>query len=378
MKNILTIGHNDLRVFLKDRASVVWLLLMPLAFVYFMSFSSRARNDPWDVRPAVVMENKDEGFMSRMFLIELGKQGVNLVNPEEESKAMHGITIPENFTEQILQKKEVKLKFFEISNSQNSDQLSALVEVNLIRTIIAFNGYLVEHATNTGGREPTEKALKRLIDAKNVVELDSSFAGRDPIPVGFSMSLPGILVMYLLLNLLIFGGASVAAERRNGVLKRMSINPVTQTQLLYGKLYGLMLLAVIQISFFLLLGRFLFHVNIGDNLPGIALTLLVFSWVAASLGLLIGFLIKSEDKVVGLGIMIALPIAAIGGCWWPMEIVPEFVRNLAHITPSAWAMDSLHQLITFGADFKDVLRPVGVLTIYAAAANLLAAKFFRV
>lgn len=378
MKNILTIGHNDIRVFLRDRTSLIWLLVMPLAFVYFMSFSSRPPNDPWDVRPTVVLENKDEGFMSRLFLIELGNQGVNLVGPEEDSKFTREISIPENFTEQILQKQEVKLKFIEISASGDSDQLSALVEANLIRTIIAFNGYLVEYATNTGGREPSEKALKRLIDSENPVELESSFAGRNPIPVGFSMSLPGVMVMYLLLNLLIFGGASIAVERRSGVLKRLSIHPVTQTQLMFGKLYGLMLLALVQIVCFLLFGQFVFHVNIGDNLPGIMLTLLVFSWVAASVGLLIGFLVKSEDKIVGFGIMIALPMAALGGCWWPMEIVPEFVRNMAHITPSAWAMDSLHLLITFGAGLGDVIKPIGVLAIYGIVANIVAAKFFRV
>lgn len=378
MKNIFTIGHNDIRVFLRDRTSLIWLLVMPLAFVYFMSFSSRSPGDPWDVRPTVVLDNKDEGFMSRMFLLELGNQGVNLVGPEEDSDSTRGITIPENFTEQILQKQEVKLKFLEIADSGDSDLLSELVEANLIRTVIAFNGYLVEYATNTGGREPSEKALKRLIDSENPVQLDSSFAGRKPIPVGFSMSLPGVMVMYLLLNLLIFGGASIAVERRSGVLKRLSIHPVTQTQLMFGKLYGLMLLALVQIVCFLLFGQFVFHVNIGDNLLGIMLTLIVFSWVAASMGLLIGFLVKSEDKIVGFGIMIALPMAALGGCWWPMEIVPEFVRNMAHITPSAWAMDSLHLLITFGAGLGDVIKPIGVLAIYGLVANMVAAKFFRV
>ena len=43
-----------------------------------------------------------------------------------------------------------------------------------------------------------------------------------------------------------------------------------------GKIYGLMLLGVVQIVFFLAVGKFLFHVNLGANLPAVALTLLVF------------------------------------------------------------------------------------------------------
>ena len=90
--------------------------------------------------------------------------------------------------------------------------------------------------------------------------------------------------MYLMMNLLIFGGATVAAERRNGVIKRLMVHPVTRLELVMGKIYGLMLLGVVQIVFFLAVGKFLFHVNLGANLPGVTLTLLVFAWVAGFAG----------------------------------------------------------------------------------------------
>jgi hypothetical protein len=40
----------------------------------------------------------------------------------------------------------------------------------------------------------------------------------------------------------------------------------------------------VQILFFLAVGKFVFHVNLGANLPGVTLTLLVLGWVASSLG----------------------------------------------------------------------------------------------
>jgi ABC-type multidrug transport system permease subunit len=208
--------------------------------------------------------------------------------------------------------------------------------------------------------------------------LDASFAGRKPIPVGFNMSLPGILVMYLFINLAIFGGSGIAAERRSGVLRRMSINPVTTPQLMLGKLYGLILLAGVQVGFFMILGQFVFDVNIGENLFGISVTLFVFSWLSASIGLLLGFVLKSEEKIIGLALLVGIPMAAIGGCWFPMEIAPEFVRRISYFFPTAWAMDSLHQLITFGSGFSGVLKQVGVLAAYAIGANLIAVRFFRV
>lgn len=377
VKSILTIGHNDLRVFLRDRTAFVWLLGMPLAFVFFMSFASRPQGEPYDMNPKVVVENNDGGFLGQMFAAELGRQGLWIVPPEEADESGRKIVIPSNFTESVLARKEVEISLA-LNSGDGNDQQTMLAELQLARAVVAFNSNLVENVTETGGRDPSAESFQRVMDEQNPVVLETSFIGRKPIPVGYNMSLPGVLVMYLLINLAIFGGAGIAAERRNGVLRRMGVNPVTKVQLMFGKLYGLILLAAVQVAFLMLLGQFVFNVNIGENIVGITITLLVFSWVAASLGLLLGFLVKSEEKVVGLALAISLPMAAIGGCWFPMEIVPEFVRNLAHAFPPAWAMDALHQLITYGGGLEAALKPIGILAIYAAGANLIAARFFRV
>ena len=117
-----------------------------------------------------------------------------------------------------------------------------------------------------------------LIAAYLAVFLEAAFAGHKPRPVGFRFSLPGNMVMYLLMNLLIFGGATVAGERQNGQLRRMAAHPVSRGALVFGKVYGLMLLAGVQVAFYLLVGQFLFHVNLGDHLGAILLTLLVYAW----------------------------------------------------------------------------------------------------
>jgi ABC-type multidrug transport system permease subunit len=209
------------------------------------------------------------------------------------------------------------------------------------------------------------------------VSLEAKFAGRKPVPSGFNFSLPGNLVMYLMMNLLIFGGSTIAAERRNGVIKRIMVHPVTRLELVMGKIYGLMLLGLVQILFFLAVGKFLFHVNLGANLPAVALTLLVFAWVAGSLGVLVGSLNAAEDRVTGICVLASLLMAALGGCWWPLEIGPPMMKTISLCTPTGWALQALHQLISFGSGFDAVLVPLAVLCAFGAVANLLAARFFR-
>jgi ABC-type multidrug transport system permease subunit len=138
-----------------------------------------------------------------------------------------------------------------------------------------------------------------------------------------------------------------------------------------------MLLASVQILFFLVSGRLLFDVALGDSLGGIVLVLLVYAWVASSLGLWLGAVVRAEEKVVGLGVLSSMVMAALGGCWWPLEIVPDSMQVLAYFFPTGWAMAALHQLISFGAGLGSALRPLGMLALFGLAANVAAIRWFR-
>ncbi len=51
------------------------------------------------------------------------------------------------------------------------------------------------------------------------------------------------------------------------MIKRLMVHPVTHFEIVTGKIYGLMLLGLAQILFFLAVGKFLFHVQSRANLP---------------------------------------------------------------------------------------------------------------
>jgi ABC-2 type transport system permease protein len=179
------------------------------------------------------------------------------------------------------------------------------------------------------------------------------------------------------MNLLIFGGASIAGERSSGVLRRLLVYPVRRWELVMGKVYGRVLLGGVQVGFFLLLGQFVFKVNLGHNFWAILLTLGLYVWLAASLGVWIGSVVKSEDKIIGLCVLTSSLLAALGGCWWPLEIVPQAMQTIGHSVPTGWAMAALHQLISFGGGLERIGPQLGLLASFALLANVGAAKMFR-
>ncbi|MCA9910101.1 MAG: ABC transporter permease, partial [Anaerolineae bacterium] len=71
-------------------------------------------------------------------------------------------------------------------------------------------------------------------------------------------------------------------------------------------------------------------------------------------------------------------LAPLGGAWWPLEIVPDWMRTIGHISPVAWAMDSYSSLIFHGGGLADVLLPLGVLAALTIVFFLLGVVRFRI
>lgn len=379
MKRVLLIGHYSIRLFLRYKAGYLWLFVVPLVFVYFFGVAFRGPGAPANARPAVRVDNRDEGFLGGVLLQEIEAAGMRVLGATNSAgeRAERTIIVPADFTARVLRTEPGRLTF---SQTEGSDGDSAFLgELGLIRALLVLNSGLLELGSRgSGGTNGVrESELRALLKEPPPVHLEARFAGQRPIPSGFSQSLPGVLVQFLMMNLLIFGGTSVAGERTTGVLRRLAVYPLRRWELVLGKVYGRFLLGVVQIAFFLLLGQFVFHLGLGLNLVPVVLTLCLYAWVAASLGVWIGAVMKAEDKIVGLCVLATMVMSALGGCWWPMEIVPRPMQVAGHLVPSGWAMDALHQLISFGHGWAAILPQLGVLALFAAAANLAAARTFR-
>jgi len=372
VNRVLLIAFNDLQLFLREKSSYFWLFGTPLLFSIFMGFANRGPGTPSNPRPPIQIENKDRGFLGKLFVEELGVQGVTVQTNDAAGRAERALRIPADLTEQVLAKKPVKLELLDTKGSRQ--EAGAMVEVKVVRALVAMNGYLLEQG---GSAPPTEEVLQKLQQKPNPVQLKASFATRKPLPAGPQQAVPGIMVMFIMMNLLIFGGTTIAEERREGVLKRLLASPLSTHELVVGKIAGSFLLGVVQIAVLLIAGKLLMRMDFAGNLGWVIVTSLIYAWAAGALGLLIGSIISREDKVVAICVLASMVMAALGGSWWPLEIVPDNVRLAGHLFPTAWAMDALHQLLSFGGGLAEIWKELSILSGYALASSIAAIRFFR-
>lgn len=377
MRVIWNIAWNDLRVFLKDKGGYIWLFVMPVVFIYFFGVTMRGEDgEPSDPRPRVSIDNQDTGYLGLMFVDLLEAEGLRVSDPSQSDKASRKITIPADFTRKVEAAEQVDVQFSQRASS--GAEPSAMIEVRMARAIVALTSAIFSLVSDEDDNAVSEEALRELLAREKDVELEVSFAGRRKTPAGFEQSVPGYAVMFVLMNLLIFGGLSISGERTNGVLRRLAVNPLSYWQLITGKILGRFLLGIVQILFLLVLGWLVFGIDYGGNLPLVGVTLLTFAWGCAALGVLVGAVIKEPETVQGVCTLAAIPMAALGGCWWPLEIVPEFVRSIGYAFPTAWTMDALHQLISFGGGLADITFQLSLIFAFSIISTLLAAKFLRV
>ncbi len=59
-------------------------------------------------------------------------------------------------------------------------------------------------------------------------------------------------------------------------------------------------------------------------------------------------------------------------------MAPQWLQVFAHLLPTGWALEALHQLISFGAGWEAAARPLGVLAGFGVVITALAARAFRV
>jgi ABC-type multidrug transport system permease subunit len=53
------------------------------------------------------------------------------------------------------------------------------------------------------------------------------------------------------------------------------------------------------------------------------------------------------------------------------------MRTIAHIFPTAWAMDGFHAVATYGGGFREAALPIVVLLAMAAATITVGTRIFR-
>jgi ABC-type multidrug transport system permease subunit len=192
--------------------------------------------------------------------------------------------------------------------------------------------------------------------------------------------MPGNTVMFVMLVALTYGAGSISAERQSGMLRRIASCPVSRADIILGKIIGRMAVATVQVTVLVLvclLGARFFGEGLGGRPLEVWAILILFGAAVAPLGVAVGGFVRDPDRAASVGVIATMGMAALGGCWWPIEVVSPALQKVAMLFPTGWAMRALHGVISFGESLPGVAVPIAVLALYGLAFAAIAARVLR-
>ncbi len=371
MKKILHLGRLDLKRMAKDKAFFFWILAFPLVFI--LIFGNLYRGDRGEAKAALTVLNLDQGRWGAHFIEKLQSPKVELSVVERAPQTYTRLlVIPPDFSAKIERKAAQKLVFKK--DSEANLKAGAVADTKIAQAIVKMIAELVLYGDGD---------LKAFFAARSpwrdLVEVHSRLPRGTiaKIPSGFDHAIPGILVQFVMMMVLIYGGISVMEDRQRRVLARILYSPASHAELFGGKLLGRLLMGLLQSAVLVAAGLLFFRLNLG-NVWLSALNIAVFALAMAALSIFVGSVLRKEEVIVGVAVLAANLFAGLGGCWWPIEIVPPAFRAAGMVSPGWWAMDTFHQVIFFGKGLETIWPNLLVLLAFAAAFTLLALRFFKI
>jgi ABC-2 type transport system permease protein len=252
----------------------------------------------------------------------------------------------------------------------SGDLQSSQAAVTAVSAVVAHHGAAVQAATfataHTSRSFDQNLATARALQQETpvtpvrteVVDSKSNY-----LPLGYNYSAPTMLVLFVFVNALA-GGAAMIQTRRYGIFARALAAPVRPRDLVLGQTLCYLALAVGQALLIVVVGALLFGVSWGDPFAAAALIAL-WALVGTGAGMVSGTLFRTPEQATAIGPAVGIAFGMLGGCMWPLEIVPQSVRLIGHATPHAWAVDAWVALVSRGGGLADIAGYLGILAGYA-------------
>ncbi len=334
-QRIYAVFQSRNREFLRDRGTLAWNLILPVALMFGLSFAFSNERDAYTVgvlQDAAEISSADHVFLETKY--------INFVAFDDFEFAIRKV---------------------------GRHQLDLLVEFGdepkYWINPESPKGYFVEIALLQSGSSPSTVMQKQQISGDAVGYAD--------------WLLPGILGMNMMFSCLFGVGYVVVRYRKNGFLKRLRATPLTSFEFIAAQVASRLVL-ILLITSFIYTGT---HILLDTQMEGSYFTLFLIAFVGAislvSLGLVVSARVTSEELAGGLLNIINWPMMMLSGVWFSLEGTPQAIQSAANIFPLTHILNSARAVMLDGATLADVGPALLALSLMSAVFLAIGARIFR-
>ncbi|MEX1993401.1 MAG: ABC transporter permease [Steroidobacteraceae bacterium] len=187
----------------------------------------------------------------------------------------------------------------------------------------------------------------------------------------------GILGMNMMFSCLFGVGYVVVRYRKSGFLRRLSATPVTAMEFGLAQILSRLLLTVTVTALVYALLALLVPFRNEGNVLVLLLIALVGAMSMISLGFLLAARFASEELANGVINLASWPMMLLSGVWFSLDGAPGWLRTAAEALPLTQMLKAARAVMLDGAGFMQVLPQLGLLVAMTALFLIVAATGFR-
>jgi ABC-2 type transport system permease protein len=401
---------------LRDKAGIIILFLMPMVLIIIMSLLQEVgwnaiakepkvevlfvNNDADSLGISMKKGLRSSGFFdvidtidhvpvtqeSARAAVKKGDYLIAIVVPQGITKSMRAnvrVAVAKTlagfgmfnpiFLNNIAQKEADTITLFfdpTIRKAFKNAFVSSIKELNYrSETGMVFRSFNAEIAKQFPAYKPADIEYKESLQFKEVFP---NYKEQEEVPTTVQHNVPAWAIFAMFFIVIPLTG-SMIKEREEGSLARLMSMPVSYIRLLLAKVTVYFFVCLIQAILMIFSGIFilpLFHIPmliIGNHIIALILMIVVTALAALGYGLLIGTIANTHQQAAAFGAVSIIILAAIGGIWVPVYLMPTVMRHVAVISPLNWGITGFYDIF---------LRQGGLITILTSAVKLL--TFFLV
>ncbi|NMO96680.1 ABC transporter permease [Paenibacillus lemnae] len=325
--------------------------------------------------------NEDQGPAGEHLLQELGRTEEYVMKPAGsveslkndviEKTGLIAFTIPKDFSQQLLDGGTPNVEIYEIAVSEASFTVKMKLE-----GVTGRIGEAAAVVSKQGGTaQEQQAALKQILDqtAKHqikAVTTDLELYARPGLN-----NITGFTLLFLM-SLVASTVMLMVEDRKLRTMSRIYTAPVRTYEIVLGNFLGSFALGSLQILIVLLVSKYVLGYDYGVPFGIHFVILAAFMLVAMGMASAIAGLIRNPKNAGMLNSLIITPTCMLGGCFWPLSVMPDFLQKIANFVPQKWAIEAVETIASGGA-LSDIALPLLILGLMAVILLALGSVIMR-
>ena len=343
-----------LRIFSRDRQSIIFSLLFPIIFMSVFGLVGNSGDDPM----AIGIVDQAGNTLSREFIDTVQANPLFKVNLGSET----------DLRDEVVQG-EIKVLLILPADFQDNGtpaDLTVVVDAAQVREIGVILPSLEQALVDIERSLRNEEALFSL-KIEDVKARSQNY---------LSFLVPGLLAFTIMTISIAGSGYNIVEYRRKGILKRLFVTPIEPKHFIGGLVISRSIICLIQLAVLMTIAVLLFGVTISGNPLALVVVVILGTALFLSIGFCMGSIAKTQQAIMAIRNLITFPQMFLSGIFYPIDILPELIQPLANILPLSFLASGLREIVVNGAGIFDIVPDLLGLAVWSIVAMVLAIRMF--